>query len=111
MTKDPVVVSQCADCGVGTFTLGEWYMVDYEVWEQAWLCRRKSWHGKLPGTEILCIGCLEKRIGRTLTSSDFIDAPCNDPTEPDMQAVKFSDRMRDRLTANQAEGDLFTQLA
>ena len=64
MTKDPVVVSQCADCGVGTFTLGEWYMVDDEVWEQAWLCRRKSWHGKLPGTEILCIGCLEKRIGR-----------------------------------------------
>jgi hypothetical protein len=23
----PVVLSACADCGVGTFTLGEWYML------------------------------------------------------------------------------------
>jgi hypothetical protein len=43
-------------------------MVNDEVWEAAWACRRKSWHA-LPGQEILCIGCLEKRIGRTLTGA------------------------------------------
>ena len=52
------------DCGVGTITLGEWYMVKDKVWEQAWAGRRKSWQSKVPGQEILCIGCLEQRIGR-----------------------------------------------
>ena len=42
-----------------------------DVWEQAWAGRRKAWHGRLPGQEILCIGCLEMRIGRTLTACDF----------------------------------------
>ena len=42
------------------------YMVKDDVWEQAWCGRRKSWHGKIPGQEILCIGCLEKRLGRTI---------------------------------------------
>jgi hypothetical protein len=46
-------------------------MVRDEVWEQAWAGRRKAWHGKLPGQEILCIGCLEARIGRTLKRDDF----------------------------------------
>jgi hypothetical protein len=61
----PVCITNCADCGVGTGTLGEWYMVTDDVWEQAWCGRRKSWHGRVPGQEILCIGCLEARIGRT----------------------------------------------
>jgi hypothetical protein len=89
----PRILSRCADCGIGTLTLGEYYMVKDDVWEQAWAGRRKAWHGKVPGQEILCIGCLEQRIGRTLTSSDFTDAPVNDLTDPDI-----SDRFRDRLT-------------
>jgi hypothetical protein len=68
---NPVCISNCADCGVGTWTIGEYYMVHDEVWEQAWAGRRKAWHGKVPGQEILCIGCLEARIGRTLTYGDF----------------------------------------
>jgi hypothetical protein len=31
--------------------------------------------------DILCIGCLEKRIGRTLCRADFEDVPINDPNE------------------------------
>jgi hypothetical protein len=31
----PSIVSACADCGVGTITLGEWYMVNADVWEGA----------------------------------------------------------------------------
>jgi hypothetical protein len=86
----------CADCGVGTFTLGEWYMVKDEVWDQAWIGRRKPWHGRVPGQEILCIGCLEQRLGRTLMCCDFTDAPINDSNQDNI-----SERMRDRLTAKE----------
>ena len=89
----PVCTSNCADCAVGTMTLGEYYMVRDRVWEQAWRGRRKSWHGQIAGQEILCIGCLEQRIGRTLMASDFIDAPVNDPNKPNI-----SERLRNRLT-------------
>jgi hypothetical protein len=85
----PLCISNCADCGVDTITLGEWYMVRPEVWEQAWAGRRKSWHGKVPGTEILCIGCLERRIGRALCCCDFTYAPS-----------PMSARLRDRLLRN-----------
>src|SRR5215831_11331112 len=56
----------CMDCGYDTDEGGEWYMVKDEVWLQA--CGYIE--GRLPGEglgkQILCIGCLEKRIGRTL---------------------------------------------
>ena len=82
----------CEDCGVGTRTLGEYYAVKDYVWDYAWGGRRKPWHGS-SGQEILCIGCLENRIGRTLVASDFIpDVPANDPNQDDI-----SERMRDRL--------------
>jgi hypothetical protein len=55
-------VGACADCGVDTFSTNEYYMVKDHVWAQA-----------QGGTKLLCIGCLEKRIGRTLTRSDFGD--------------------------------------
>jgi hypothetical protein len=103
MHEWPRITTACADCGVGTITLGEWYMVKDELWERAWIGRRKSWHHQLldgvvdvvPGTEILCIGCLEHRLGRTLVACDFTDAPVNDPDKP-----TISDRLRDRLITN-----------
>jgi hypothetical protein len=71
----------CADCGADTIMIGEWYMVTNEVWEQAWAGRRHPRHDGckiiIDGTEILCIGCLEKRIGRTLVAADFPDMPVN----------------------------------
>lgn len=89
------MASACVDCGVGTISIGEWYTVCDTVWELAWRGRRKSWHGKVPGTEVLCIGCLETRLGRTLTADDFKPgAPVNDPDKGNM-----SPRLRDRLTA------------
>jgi hypothetical protein len=95
-THWPLIVSACADCGVGTLRLGEWYMVNDDVWEQAWEGRRKSWHGRVPGQEILCIGCLENRIGRTLVAGDFIpDVPANDPNKSNM-----SECLRERLMAH-----------
>ena len=90
----PVVTTACADCGVGTLTLGEYYMVKNSVWGQAWIGRRKWWFDHVDGQEMLCIGCLEVRIGRTLVACDFTDAPVNDPNDPDI-----SQRLRNRLTA------------
>jgi hypothetical protein len=46
---------------------------------------------------MLCIGCLEVRVGRRLEPSDFSDAPINYPG-----FLKRSERLSDRLghTAN-----------
>jgi len=97
--RAPVILTACADCGVGTLTLGEYYMVKDAVWVQAWAGRRKPWH-ELPGQQVLCIGCLEERLGRTLMACDFTDAPVNDPAQENI-----SQRMRDRLTAKQVAID------
>lgn len=92
----PLIVSTCADCGLGTIRAGEWYMVRNDVWEQAWRNRRKWWHD-LPGQEVLCIGCLEQRLGRTLVAGDFNAVPVNDPNKR-----PISPRLRARLTATES---------
>ena len=55
----------CMDCGVDTYAEAdrEWYHVHGPVWEQAGL--------RSEGQGFLCIGCLEARLGRTLTPEDF----------------------------------------
>jgi hypothetical protein len=78
----------CTDCGIHTSRRGEVYMVQDDVWERAWRDRPRC-----PLQEILCIGCLETRIGRTLTRHDFTDWPINH------DECHRSDRLRDRLTA------------
>jgi hypothetical protein len=79
---------RCVDCGVDVHEIGEYYMVHDTVWNSAWLGRYRS---PLDDGQ-LCIGCLEKRIGRSLMYCDFTDAPVN--TERNLR----SDRLRDRLT-------------
>jgi hypothetical protein len=91
----PLCCTHCADCGLGTHELGEWYMVNETVWEQAWRGRRKSYH-QISGQEVLCIGCLEERLGRKLTCADFMDVPLSDPAQ---QGI--SERLRDRLSGFQ----------
>jgi hypothetical protein len=59
----------CLACAVNTLHIGEYYMVTDEVWGQA--CPE--------GKGMLCIGCLEARLGRELTARDFTDAPVNSP--------------------------------
>ncbi len=88
----PVHLTHCADCGVGTGTLGEYYMVKDDVWKQAWAGYRKSY--PVPGQEILCIGCLERRIGRMLMKCDFTDVPVNDLKHgPWHRSVRLIDRL------------------
>ena len=77
--EDP---TPCIDCQFDVSTLtpgpGERYMVTDEIWKLAVPddpfdpnAEEDKW--------VLCIGCLEDRIGRRLKSTDFTDAPINDP--------------------------------
>lgn len=57
---------ECLDCKKNTFH-DEYYMVHDELWNK---------HVK--GKGMLCIACLESRIGRELNSSDFPNIIIND---------------------------------
>jgi len=64
--------SVCVDCGIDTCPRkGRWeyYMVHNAVWAEA---------GMDPDGGYLCIGCLEKRLGRMVRPRDFTGAPIND---------------------------------
>ena len=75
----------CRDCGLDTLEAGEYYMVHREVWE-------------LTGLEgsggMLCIGCLESRLGRRLIPGDFMTCPLN---HDGAGLTDQSDRLRNRL--------------
>lgn len=73
----------CLDCGENTSQMKEHYFVTADVWAQA--------HNSETG--MLCVGCLECRLGRTLNASDFTGAHIND-----MRRCAMSDRLRNRLT-------------
>jgi hypothetical protein len=65
--SDRSVSVNCLGCGVDTAEIGEYYMVRDEVWLRV-----------NPGRAgMLCIGCVEKRLGRPLNPLDFTDAPIN----------------------------------
>jgi Protein of unknown function (DUF3102) len=89
----PTIRTRCADCNIGTITLGESYVVQDDVWQQAWVGRLKEWHDA-PGQQILCIHCLEQRLGRKLNRDDFADAKVNKPAHPNI-----SPRLAARLQA------------
>lgn len=74
----------CRDCTVDTGKIREHYFVNTSLWFDAGM-------GKVG---MLCIGCLESRIGRTLGPPDFTDAWINDPKRNDM-----SPRLLSRLTS------------
>jgi hypothetical protein len=70
----------CCDCSVDTIAIGEFYVVSDEVWRRA---------GRVG---FLCIGCLERRLGRTLMAEDFIEVPLN-------KSAGHSDRLNSRMAA------------
>ena len=74
----------CHDCGHDTDALGEYYMLNDELWSDA-----------IAGdyAHMLCIGCLEARFGRRLAPMDFNGAPVNAPYGKSL-------RLRSRMTRN-----------
>jgi hypothetical protein len=76
------------DCGINTDAIDEYYMLRDEVWREA--------HPDIKGH--LCIDCVEQRLGRSLSTVDFGDAPVNTST-----TLRRSARLIDRLGSGQAE--------
>lgn len=72
----------CVDCSEDTDKLDEYYMVHNDLWPI----------GRNSG--MLCIGCLERRIGRKLTTEDFPFLPINHPS-----FFNQSDRLKNRLNS------------
>lgn len=73
----------CVDCGVSTYDNDEYYMVHDHVWNSVDMYAYSG---------MLCIGCLENRLGRELTPSDFPKYPVNDKW-----FSKKSERLLNRL--------------
>lgn len=64
---DELRVFECLDCHVNTHEIKEYYMLHDDIWAAV--------HPSLDG--MLCIGCVEARLGRTLTPNDFLPCPLN----------------------------------
>ncbi len=76
----------CLDCKVNTLYTEEYYMVNDYLWKSAFPTEDTD--------GMLCVGCLEARIGRTLTPSDFTPAPLN---QENFNLWGRSDRLNNRL--------------
>ena len=89
---EPLVDLSCEDCASD---YDEYYMVQNDIWKPCGA-----------GDGMLCIGCLEKRIGRKLRRQDFIDAPINE-IDPERQSL----RLQDRLGTEPSKAAFFSQAA
>lgn len=74
----------CISCGVNTLECKEYYMINNKLWKQI----TKDTKGK----GMLCIGCVEQRLGRRLAFEDFTQAPINT-----IYWNSKSDRLKSRL--------------
>lgn len=70
----------CLDCGWNTRALNEYYRVHDELWQRV-----------VPDKcGMLCIGCLEKRVGRPLTREDFsLETPINQDSYKWPKSIRF----------------------
>jgi Protein of unknown function (DUF2695) len=75
---EPLVAFSCKDCASD---YDEDYMVQNDVWKACGA-----------GDGMLCIGCLEKRIGRKLRRQDFTDLPLNE-INPKTRSLRLQDRL------------------
>jgi hypothetical protein len=73
----------CVDCGVDTLGTGEYYMVWDRVWNQAMADQ----------SGMLCVGCLERRLGRKLVPDDFNESPLNWGGSPYPQSLRLQTRL------------------
>jgi hypothetical protein len=67
--RDPEIDTtfRCVDCGKCTLSSDEYYTVDNALWGET--------AGMAPDGGMLCLACLERRIGRPLTFADFTALP------------------------------------
>lgn len=78
---------ECMGCGVDTAAINEYYMVTDKLWAKA-----ASAYASIDNRGMLCIGCLEQAIGRTLVQTDFTNVPLN-WMWPDQQSARLRQRL------------------
>lgn len=74
----------CLDCGIDTGKIHEHYFINTNLWLR--MVGSK--------TGMLCVGCLEKRMGRKLKKSDFPSVHINNP-----KLYPVSARLLERLSS------------
>lgn len=74
---------RCMDCGVDTRAIEEYYMLHDHVWREA--------NPDIEG--ILCVGCVEQRLGRKLAAADFTDKKIN-VTARHSGSARLTDRLQ-----------------
>ena len=79
----------CLDCNVDTGAIYEHYMLV----DSTWYLIHDSNRG------MLCIGCIEKRLGRQLNANDFNDSYLNNPTTAPKSA-RLMERMSNHGSHN-----------
>ena len=72
----------CRDCSGNTLTMDEYYMVRNEIWGEFGVPRG-----------MLCIGCLERRMGRRLAPADFTDCPLNKDPVWSLKSARLAARL------------------
>lgn len=82
----------CIDCGMNLFL--EWFTIHDSVWAQTQLRRTDG---------CLCIGCVERRIGRRLRPEDFASTRNNRPHE--MMSNRFLSRLGYELVFENDDGN------
>lgn len=73
----------CVDCQMDTGKNNEFYFIKTELW----LSVMPTING------MLCIGCLEKRLGRQLKADDFTEASINSPRHG-AKSLRLLNRLR-----------------
>ncbi len=81
---------RCVDCKVDTLSIGEFYTVSNYIWWK---------YGVRKKYKMLCIGCLESRMGRRLVSDDFPYYPINTPSLSN-KSVRLVIRISDKRKAH-----------
>lgn len=68
---------QCKDCGKDcSIDDKDYYMVTFELWEKYGV-----------GSEMLCMNCMEERIGHKLTKNDILKCPITQVFNPYTSAI------------------------
>ena len=104
----------CADCSVNTLEINEYYSVHNNLWKEAIKIepilneKERKKNGKWT---MLCIGCLEQRLGRELTCEDFRkDASVNWSNGEDEAIKNLNVKMRkeiENLVKGWAQQDVY----
>lgn len=86
----------CKDCDVDTADIDEYVMIDEALWESCITEEERENPSEERNRLMLCVGCIEKRLGRKLTSHDFpTDIPLNWSTVDHTESVRLQNRMTD----------------